>query len=104
MEMAPAVDPHPGRVPKEDLLNPGNLSAMAAELYIVFGKILWGLGFFVEDDFISIEGGREVPHRAGVGPTRGWTLGRGSRPPWIVGCPLGRPFGSGLHLSNKKSP
>ena len=45
-EMAPAVDPHPGRMPEQDLLNPQNLSAMAAELCIVFGKILWGLEFF----------------------------------------------------------
>ena len=58
MEMAAAVDPRPGRVPEQDLLNPRNLSAMAAELCIVFGKILWGLGFFVDDDFMGIGGGR----------------------------------------------
>ena len=71
MEMALAVDPHPGRVPEQDLLNPQNLSAMVAELCIVFGKILRGLGFFIGNDFIGVGGDREVPHRAGAGPTRG---------------------------------
>ena len=46
MEMALAVDRRPGKVPEQDLLNPRNLSTMAAELCIVFGKILGGLGFF----------------------------------------------------------
>ena len=45
IEMASAVDPRPGKVPEQDLLNLRNLSEMAAELCIVFGKILRGLGF-----------------------------------------------------------
>ena len=46
MKMAPGADPCPGRVPKQEQSDPRNLSAMAAELCIVFGKILRGLGFF----------------------------------------------------------
>ena len=38
-------NPHPGRVPEQEQSDPRNLSTMAAELYIVFGKILRGLGF-----------------------------------------------------------
>ena len=52
-EMAPAVDPPSGRVPEQDQSDPRNLSAMAAELCCVFGKILRGLGFFRRDQFIG---------------------------------------------------
>ena len=44
--MASKLDPRPGRVPEQDLLNPRNLSAMTAELCIVFGKILRGVRVF----------------------------------------------------------
>ena len=46
MKMAPGADPHPSRVPEQEQSDPRNLSAMAAELCIVFGKIFRGLGFF----------------------------------------------------------
>ena len=46
MKMAPGADPPPGRVPEQEQSDPRNLLAMAAELCIVFGKILRGLGFF----------------------------------------------------------
>ena len=45
MKMAPRANPCPGRVPEQEQPDPRNLSAMAAELCIVFGKILRGLGF-----------------------------------------------------------
>ena len=46
MKMAPGANPRPDSVPEQEKSGPQNLSAMAAELYIVFGKILRGLGFF----------------------------------------------------------
>ena len=46
VKMAPGATPRPGRVPEQDQSSPQNLSAMAAELCIVFGKILRGVGFF----------------------------------------------------------
>ena len=49
VKMAPGADPRPGRVPEQEQSDPRNLSAMAAELCIVFGKILRGLGFFHRD-------------------------------------------------------
>ena len=42
MKMAPGADPRPGRVPEQEQSDPRNLSAMAVELCIVFGKILRG--------------------------------------------------------------
>ena len=45
MKMAPRADPRPGRVPEEEQSDPQNLSVTAAELCIVFEKILRGLGF-----------------------------------------------------------
>ena len=53
MEMALAVDPPSGRVSEQDQSDPRNLSAMAAELCIIFGKILRGLGFFQREEFIG---------------------------------------------------
>ena len=46
VKMALGADPRPGRVPEQEQSDPQNLSAMAMELCIVFGKILRGLGFF----------------------------------------------------------
>ena len=46
MKMAPGANPCPGRVTKQEQSGPQNLSAMAAELCIVFGRILRGLGLF----------------------------------------------------------
>ena len=46
VKMAPRSNPHPDRVPEQDQSGPRNLSAMAVEICIVFGKILRGLGFF----------------------------------------------------------
>ena len=46
MKMAPRADPRHGRVPEQEQSDPRNLSAMAVELCIVFGKIYRGLGFF----------------------------------------------------------
>ena len=54
MEMAPTADPRPGRVPEQDLLNPQNLSAMAAELCIVFGKILRVSGFLHHTQSVAV--------------------------------------------------
>ena len=45
VKMAPGGNPRSGRVPEQDQSGPRNFSAMAAELCIVFGKILRGLGF-----------------------------------------------------------
>ena len=62
IEMTPAVDPRPGRVPEQDLQNPRNLSAMAAEPCIVFGKIRRALGFFLRDLIYRQNlSGRRVP-------------------------------------------
>ena len=65
---------------------------MAAELCIIFGKILRVLGFLLRGDFTGIGGDREVLHRAGVGPTREWALGRGRGPPLACVDPLESPF------------
>ena len=46
VKMAPGANPRPGRVPEQEQSDSRSLSAMVAELCIVFGKILWGLGFF----------------------------------------------------------
>ena len=46
MKMAPGAYPRPGRLPEQNQSGLRKLSAMAADLCIVFGKILWGLGFF----------------------------------------------------------
>ena len=46
VKMAPRANPRPDRVPEQDQSGPRNLSALAAEICIVFGKILWGFGFF----------------------------------------------------------
>ena len=91
VKMAPGGNPVPAGC-RNRQSGPRNLLVMVAELCIVFGKILWGLGFFVEDDFISVGGGREVPHRAGAGPTRGWGLGCGQRPPLDCVGPPRSPF------------
>ena len=55
----------------QDLLNPRNLSAMAAELYIVFRKILRGLGFFRRGWFIGQMASRGGLRGAGTTPGRG---------------------------------
>ena len=52
MKMAPEVDPHPDRVPEQELMSHKLGFSMAAELGIVFGKILRGLGFFHRDEYI----------------------------------------------------
>ena len=52
MKMAPEVDPHPGRVPEQELLSSELGFSMAAEVGIVFGEILRGLGFFRRDKYI----------------------------------------------------
>ena len=52
MKMAPEVDPHPGRVPEQELLSSELGFSIAAEVGIVFGKILRGLGFFHPDKYI----------------------------------------------------
>ena len=94
----------PSRVLEQEQSDPQNLSAMAAKLCIVFGKSFTAWVFFVGEDFISVGGGLEVPHRAGAGPGRRWALGHGQGSPLACVGPLGRPFGSGLHLTDKKSP
>ena len=50
VKMAPGANPRPGMVSEQDQSGPRNLSAMVVELCIVFGKILWGLGFFRRDE------------------------------------------------------
>ena len=88
-KMAPGAAPRPGRVSKQEQCSPRNLSAMAAELCIVFGKILQGLGFFRRDQFIVQRASPGDPRGAGVPPAV-TPLTEGS-----VGLPLGSPSGSG---------
>ena len=103
MKMAPGDNPRPGRVAEQDQSVPWNLSAMAAELCIVSGKILRGLGFFRRKQLLAIgrrEGVSEGhPRVAAAAPLRP----AGGTRPYSVGPSRGRPSGSGPYFLNEKS-
>ena len=71
MKMAPEVNPLPGTVSEQELLSPELGFSMAAELGIVFRKILQGLGFFNRDKYIvrTRSGGGPEGRRRAVGMT-----------------------------------
>ena len=104
MKMVLGATPRPGKVPEQEQSGPRNLSVMAAELCIVFGKIFWGLGFFSSGMILQASEAAEwCPTGQGRvlavgGP---WAAARGRL--WPVWAPRSCPLGSGLLLFNKKS-
>ena len=97
VKMAPGANPRTDRVPEQDQSGARNLTAMAAEICIVFGKILRE-AFFVGDDFISVGGRRGGTPGAEAGPTRGQGGVRVWLPPLPCGWPPKSP--SGLRVSS----
>ena len=86
MEMALAVDPHPGRVPEQLQIGPQTRVFGDGASGSSFWKIIAAPRFYVKRDFIGVGGGRGDAQRAGAGPTRG---SRGAPPlpapgPWVA--------------------
>ena len=73
MKMALGADPRPGRVPEQEQSDPRNLSAMAAELCIVFWENPSGVRVFLSGMIYR-------PKGVARGSPRG-TGGRRLRPP-----------------------
>lgn len=100
MNMAPEVNPHPGRVPEQELMSTELVFFMAAELGIVFGKILRGLGFFQRDKYVvrmASRGGAQGA-QAGWGRNLGWT--RAPRSPGHLVAPSRFPSGSSYFMGS----
>ena len=71
MEMDPGVTPRPGRVPKQELPVPRSLLAMAVEIGIASGKVLWIFRVLRSGGKYKPRGSRVVGHTTQVARGRG---------------------------------
>ena len=104
MEMALTVDPRPGRVPEQDLLNPSKLVGDGGGALYRIWENPSGVRVFLSGMISQAsEAADGCPTGQGRVPAVGPRGGRGQGSPRPMWVPQGRPSGSGPYFFNKKS-